>query len=785
MIHIQDNTFYLQMRSTSYWFEVTKYGHLRHLHYGALLPIQDVAPVRLKHVQELGSSIVIDAAEPTYCLDYECLEYSSFGRGDFRESPVEVVFPDGRFNLDLTYADHALYQGDDRDAKRADLYVDFAATGLPIPDPEGSETLVIRLHDQTRHVAVDLIYVVYAAHDIVLRTTRMVNLGAESVRLTKLMSMSLDLPNRAFRHVTLHGGWAKEAHAQEVPLAIGTYVNQAQTGTSSNQHNPGLMLVAQDGSGLAYGLNFIYSGNHYTSVSRSPMDLCRLQQGLPPHRFAKTLEPASSFVAPLSVLTCSDDGKNGVSAHFHDFINDKVMPPAVRHVVRPICYNNWEATFFHYDEKKLQGLAERAAKLGCEVFVLDDGWFGARDDDTKALGDYTVNPKKFKNGLEPFFRKIEALGLRAGIWVEPEMISEDSDLYRAHPEYVLADPAITPTTGRHQLVLDLANPAVRDYLVSSLGDLFDALPVTYVKWDMNRQLSDVYSRVLASQEAVYHDYVLGLYDVLRRVFTPRPHLMLEMCSSGGNRFDLGMLSFAACIWSSDDTDPIERLAIQGGLSQFYPLSALSNHVSGSPHQSTIRRTPLSTRFNVSAFGVLGYELNLKHLSGLEMKEISEQIAFYKEHRLRCQFGRFRRLPVTKANKVVWQVGDATTTLLGWFQMQAEAVEPFDRLIVAGLEPLATYRLSTKPQRLFLDRFGELIKHALPVDLNPSGVAFAKLAKHHALQDAVEVYEGSGAMFANGIYLNNQFMGSHYNAQVRMLGDFGSSLYLIERIEDPT
>lgn len=784
MITFVENTFFIDLRESSYWFELTPKGHLRHLYYGKRLPLQDPTPLRQKYTQEL-SGLLLDEEEPTYCLDYQLLEYSSFGKGDLRESPVELEFSGGRFNVDLRYAGHALFSAEHlvstSYADEIDLTLDWQSGGLPLPDLEGSETLVIRLTDSLRGVDLDLVYVVYAEFDILLRTTRIRNSGSQSFRVLKQMSVMLDLPNRAFSHLTLHGLWGKEAQATIQRLQTGTYTNSSQAGTSSNQHNPGLMLLAGDESNDAYGLNIIYSGNHYTSVSLHPLNLCRIQQGINPARFKKTLRVGEQLLAPLSVLTFSAAGSNGVSQRFHDFINDRLMPSSVRRKTRPIVYNNWEATFFDFTEKKLLSLAKKAKALGAEVFMLDDGWFGQRDDDRRSLGDYKVNQKKFPRGLLPFYEKIRELGLEAGIWVEPEMVSRDSDLFRSHPEYVLAESDRDPALGRHQLVLDLCNPAVRDYIVDSLTALFDALPISYVKWDMNRNLSDVSSHVLKNQEDVYHRYVLGLYDVLRRVFVPRPHLMLEMCSSGGNRFDLGMLAFAGLIWSSDDTDPIERLKIQAGLSHFYPLSAISNHVSSSPHQATFRTTPLSTRFNVASFGVLGYELDLDLLSPLEIKEIKEQIAFYKKWRETFQFGRFTRQQTLKKNKVIWQTIRQDGGVVGLFQTLSEALESFDKLQIVGLKPERMYRLQTKPQRLFLERFGELVKHALPIKLNPRGFAFSQLNKRYSLEDAVEDYEASGSMLESGIFLNNQFMGSHYNEQVRMLGDFGSSLYTIDAL----
>lgn len=330
------------------------------------------------------------------------------------------------------------------------------------------------------------------------------------------------------------------------------------------------------------------------------------------------------------------------------------------------------------------------------------------------------------------------------------------------------------------MVLDLCNPQVRDYIVASVGGVIDDAQVSYVKWDMNRHISDAYSTWVNGQGEFFHRYILGLYDILSRIFTPRPQILLETCSSGGNRFDLGMLSFGPQVWVSDCTDPIERLAIQGGLSYLYPPSTFGAHVSDAPHQQTLRLSPLATRFHVSCFGCLGYELELKYLSRTERAEIREQIAFYKMHRKTLQFGRFRRLLPVREGTVQWQCSDEDVkkVLAGHFQILAEANPEYDILTLEDLDDRQCYRVTTKPQRLFVKRFGGLIKHVLPFALNPDGLLLKLVNRVYALDDCIEAYRGDGRLLKNGILLNNQFMGSHYNANTRLLGDFGSNLYLV-------
>ena len=778
MIDFQDGVFRLTTDNTSYWFRITDFGHLEHIHYGPKLEHQPVEGLILKRTAMLGSSICYDSSDPHYCLDNLALEWSGIGRGDFRHSPMEVKMPDGTFMCDFVYQSHRIIPG----------FVPMENLPSAYGDDGECQTLEITMQDTSNDVQLTLYYTVYGRTNVITRRAVLKNQDKKPLIVRRLMSMMVDIPNRNFHFLTLDGGWIKETHLHERPLDYGLYINSSTTGASSNRHNPGFLL-AQKGAaqdyGYVYGFNLVYSGNHYGAVELSNHDLVRVQLGINPHCFEWELKTDESFAAPEAIMTFSSNGFNGMSHNFHDFINNHIVRGEWKNRERPILINSWEAYFFRFNQRKLLRLAKSAKKLGIEMLVLDDGWFGARNNDDAGLGDYSINRKKLPFGLPYFVKRVRKLGLDFGLWFEPEMVNPDSDLYRSHPDYAVKTPGKEPVLGRNQLVLDLCNRNVRDYIVDSVGEILDEAEITYVKWDMNRHIADAYSPCLENQGRFFHSYILGLYDILERIFRPRPHILLESCSSGGNRFDLGMLCYSPQIWASDNTDPIERLKIQEGLSYLYPLSTIGAHVSEAPHQQTLRDTPLATRFNAAAFGCLGYELDLKYLSHMEKREIKKQIEFYKKYRKVFQYGCFYRHSAHKKNKVHWQVvsKDGSRGAAGFFQTLAQASEGYDYLPLTGLDSKSPYRITTKPQSLFIKRFGGLVKHIMPFTLNPQGFILRTANKYFALTDCVETYEAYGDVLMSGIKLNNQFVGSYYNENTRLLGDFGSNLYLFEKITE--
>jgi len=785
MITFADNIFKLNTRETSYWFRVTQFGHLEHIYYGGLLQeTQPVDSLVLKSTAQIGSCVVYDPRDEMYCLDAMCLEWSGIGKGDYRNAPAEIRMPDGTFTADFIYQNHKVTSG--------------SGSMKTLPSAYGGQgdcdTLEITMHDESNKVTLFLYYSVYESTNVVTRRAVLYNGNTAPLTIRKLMSMTVDLPDDGYRLITFDGGWIKEGHKNERKLSYGIHVNSSTTGSSSNRHNPGFLLAARGATetkGGVYGFNLVYSGNHYGAVELSNHDIVRAQLGINPYCFEWNLTEDERFETPEALMSYSGAGLNGISHNFHGFINEHIVTGDWKNRERPVLLNNWEAHFFKFDQNKLLDLARRAKDVGVELFVLDDGWFGERDNDKAGLGDYSVNLKKLPGGLTEFSRRIHQMGMKFGLWFEPEMVNENSDLFRTHPEYALTTPGKEPARGRNQLVLDLCNQAVRDYIVDNVTRILDTCDIDYVKWDYNRHISDACSQCLSEQGKFSHSYIIGLYDILDRIFTPRPHILFESCSSGGNRFDAGMLCYSQQIWTSDDTDPIERLKIQSGLSHLYPLSTMGAHVSEAPHQQTLRSTPLTTRFNVAAFGCLGYEMDLKYLSRMELKEVKDQISFYKQHRKTLQFGTFWRGDPEKDNKYIWHCVDkdpetgATRGVSGFFQTQMNASEGFDRLRLMGLDPHREYHVSTHLQRVFIKRFGGLVKHLLPVTIHPDGFILRTISNFHDMKDCAEEYTAYGGALMNGIMLSNQFIGTHFNENIRLLGDFGSTLYVIRQITAAT
>ena len=597
------------------------------------------------------------------------------------------------------------------------------------------------------------------------------------------MSMMFDLTEDSYDLITFDGGWIKEANKHKRPLSYGTYINDSTTGSSSNRHNTGIILAKKDTNedyGICIGINLIYSGNHYEAVQISNHGLLRVMNGINPHCFEWLLKRGEFFETPEAVLTYSNEGFNSLSKNFHQFINNHIIPRQFKNKERPIVLNSWEAFYFDFNYFKLIKLAKKARDLGVEMFVLDDGWFGNRNDDHQSLGDYEINYKKLPFGIKGLSHKIHRLGMKFGLWFEPEMVNPDSKLYKEHPEYAVHIEGRNPSLGRNQLVLDLCNSEVRSYIKTKMTAILDSTNIDYIKWDMNRHITDMYSKNINNQGMFFHQYILGLYEILEYITNRYPNILIETCSSGGNRFDLGMLTYGAQIWASDNTDPIERLKIQEGLSYLYPQSAISCHVSLSPHAQTLRKTPLATRFNVASFGVLGYELNFKYLSFAEKKAIKSDIEFYKKYRNVFQFGEFKRFDQDHNNKKQFQVSKDDQHIFGNFQILANASPNLEVIKFKNLASDQMYQVESLNQKLHINQFGHLISHALPIKLSFDGLIMRTISKVFQLNNATEKYVQSGELLMNGINIKQQFMGTYYNDQTRLLSDFGSQLYVLSK-----
>lgn len=773
----QGNVFLLRTAHTALLLQITGYGHVELLHYGRFIPLEDAPAMAARRTMPYGSQVMYTEEDRVYCLDNIPLLWSGVGKGDFRTPPIELELPDGTLTTDFIYEDCGMRPGT------------LPVLGLPAAyDETGeAETLVLKLREAKFSLRLELVFTVFPETDVIVRHTALYNDETAPIIIRRLMSQQIDLPQREYNMLTLDGDWISETHTHIRSVQPGVLINESTTGSSSNRHNPGVILMEEgtgENAGLAYGFNLLYSGSHCTAVERSSRDFVRVVSGIQPRGFCWRLPSGEIFRTPEAVMTVSNEGLNGVSGNFHRFVRQHILRGDWKEKPRPVLINNWEAHFFDFTEAKLLTLAKQAKAAGTELFVLDDGWFGERNSDTAGLGDYTVNRKKLPQGIEGLAEKLNGLGLRFGLWFEPESVNPDSDLYRAHPEWALQQPGRQPSMGRHQLLLDLTRPEVRDYIVHHITHLLDHCPISYVKWDMNRHMSDLYSAVTPGGE-LPHRYILGLYEVLERIFTPRPHVLLESCSSGGNRFDLGMLCYSPQIWASDDTDPMERLAIQQGLSLFYPPCTIGAHVSQSTHQQTLRQTPLSTRFNVAAFGALGYELDLGELSPEEKKQVAAQIEWYKKYRATLQYGDFFRIPTHREELYSWAVlsPDRKQAVVLLAQRLCKAAPPADYLTVPQLLPEARYRVTAVPQQVAVARFGGLVKHIAPVRLSADGLVMRTVNRHYSLPDGSFSAEASGAALAVGIPLNDQFLGTGYHGELRLWGDFGSQLYLVEMLGD--
>ncbi len=682
--------FTLQTHSTTYQMKADQNGVLLHTYYGPKIQQGDLS--RLIRYADRGFSPNPDEAgsDRTYSLDTLPQEYSGSGAGDFRLPSLEVERRDGSYVADLRYAGAQVLGGK------------YALEGLPafFGSERDADTLVITLEDPAAALRVELLYGVFEDCDLITRAVRIINDGDQPVRLHRAASLCLDFPAASMDWVTFDGGHVKERRPNRAPLRPGVQSVGSIRGISSHQHNPFVMLCepqADEEHGVCYGAALLYSGNFEAAAERSQFDDIRLTMGIHPFHFCWTLEPGQAFTAPEAALVCSPNGFGQMSRQFHRAVRGHLLRDPWRGRRKPVQVNSWEAFYFHYDQQRLLQFAKESAALGVELFVLDDGWFGRRNDDSSSLGDWFPNEEKLPGGLPALSAEINALGMEFGLWIEPEMVSEDSRLYREHPDWVLNAPGRPYTRGRCQLVLDYTRPEIRDYIFQTLQKQLDEANVSYIKWDMNRSLAQVWSAAIPAQRQgeVYHRYVLGVYDLLERFRQANPNTLIEGCSGGGGRFDMGMLYYTPQIWCSDNTDAIDRLTIQYGTSFAYPPSTMGAHVSAVPNEQTGRSVPFDTRGTVAMSGTFGYELDLGALSQEEKNQVIRQIQAYRESYDLIQTGDYYRLsvPTPDGQPTAWLhvSADRRTALLCVVSGQAHAGAPFRRIKLRGLDPTLRYR----------------------------------------------------------------------------------------------
>lgn len=689
-ITVKDKIFNLETENTLYQMKVDRFGVLNHLWYGEKT---DCCMDYLLDYPDAGFSGNIYEAENerTYSLNTLPQEYSTSGVGDFRISAISVTHEDGSNALDLRVREYQIKKGK------------YEIPGLPAvyAKEDEAETLEITLKDTATEAEVILKYGVFEKEDVITRSVVVKNSGKTPIVINKVHSMCLDIPYGDWEWMHFYGRHTMERQAERVPVLHGISESSSSRGTSSHHQNPAVLLCEKDcteTNGHCIGAALMYSGGFQAQVEKDQLEQVRLVMGIHPDTFEWTLEAGEAFYTPEVILSCSTTGFAKLSQNFHHIIRNHVCRGTYQLSSRPVLINNWEATYFDFNEEKILNIARQASKLGIDMMVLDDGWFGKRDDDCSGLGDWFVNEKKLNGGLKALVEKINAMGMKFGLWFEPEMVSEDSDLYRNHPDWAIQIPGRKPMRSRYQLVLDMSNPEVVDYLYGVMSAILRENHIEYVKWDMNRSISDWYTATLSRgrQMEMPHRYVLGLYELLEKLTSEFPDVLFEGCSGGGGRFDAGMMYYCPQIWCSDDTDAHERTFIQYGTSFFYPTSTVGSHVSAVPNHQTGRITSIETRGVVAMAGSLGYELDLNQLSEEEKTVVAKQVTHYKEYQSLIYNGDYYRLANPFEDGMSawsWISEDKKTILVQGVLFRAKPNVLRKTLRLMGLEAKKNYKIA--------------------------------------------------------------------------------------------
>ena len=685
------DTFHLYNQKISYIMKVLPNRQLGQIYFGKRIRIPEDCSYFLETSSRPMSSCVFDT-DNRFSMEHIRQEYGVFGTSDYRMPATEVLQENGSRISEFCFREYRIQAGKPK------------FPGLPatyVENEEEAETLVIRLADPVTGLELELFYTIFAAGGILARSARFVNRGEQALHLQSAMSLCLDLPDSGYDMIQFSGAWARERYPKTRRLEQGIQSVGSIRGNSSHNHNPFMILkrpTADEFQGEAIGFSLIYSGNFLAQVEVDTYDTARVLLGIHPHCFDWKLDPSEEFQTPEAVMVYTDQGLNHLSQTFHRLYQKRLARGYWRDRVRPILINNWEATYFDFTEDKLVGIAEKARECGVELFVLDDGWFGKRCGEQAGLGDWVANPDRLKNGITGLARRIEDLGMKFGLWFEPEMVNKDSDLYREHPDWIIQAPGRRNSHGRYQYVLDFSRKEVVDRIYEMMDKILSEAKVSYIKWDMNRSITECYSAALPPdrQGEVYHRYILGVYDLYERLTSKFPQVLFESCASGGGRFDPGMLYYAPQCWTSDDSDAVERIKIQYGTSYCYPVSSMGTHVSVVPNHQINRITPLDTRANVAYFGTFGYELDLNILTADEQEEVKGQIAFMKQYRQLFQFGTFYRLQSPfEHNTSAWMVvsDDRKEAIVGWYRVLNGVNLPYTRLRLKGLTEDLPYRVN--------------------------------------------------------------------------------------------
>ena len=778
MITVKNNVFRLDTPNTTYIFRVNALKQLEHLYYGARLQCEmdDVEFLCGKQGTGQGTAIGIPFEEGKVFPDNTCYECSNVGRGDFRENIVTICDDKDSTVCEFTYNGYELIDQHE----------------IPcLPNSHGKQqTLAVNMLDVARKIKLTLFYSTLTECDVIVKSVAVTNESESEIRLLRVMSNQLDLDCDNFTLDTLDGTWARERYITSEKLHVGITKIDSKRGVSSNCHNPYVVLKKNDcalNHGEAYGFNLVYSGNHAEIFDKTPLGKVRVLNGVNDTDFCWHLGVNQTFYSPEATLCYSDCGTNILTQRYHKFVNEHIVPTQWAYRERPILVNNWEGTYFNFTEKKLLDIAKHAKDVGVELFVLDDGWFGKRTNDSKGLGDWTENKKRLPKGLDGLANKINKLGLDFGIWVEPEMVNPDSDLYRAHPDWAVKHPSYTPLECRNQLLLDLCNDEVCNYIIDAMSNVFGSANISYVKWDFNRPLTDCYSPTLGNRQGEFnYRFMLGFYRILNELTCRFPNILFEGCASGGNRFDLGVLAYMPQIWCSDNTDSFDRVKIHEGTLTGYPQSCIGSHVSASPNHQTLRQSTVDNRFNTACIGAFGYELDLTILNKQDSDSIAKQIVWYKKYRKTLQFGTYHQLTsVFTDNIASWAIisQDKTQAVANITNTIAQTIPSQVTLKIPDLLPDAKYKFETRKQIFSLKAFGGLINMIAPMHLNEEGKLVEMIANLHPLKSEVQSYVLTGEILSKcGVKLNQEWSSTGYDNNTRVMFDFGSRLYSMDKAD---
>lgn len=797
MIEQKDGLYVIHTKNTTYMFNVMDTGHLEHLYYGRRIKVDfekengGALPFVEKHAFPPGNTNQYDPEHGSFSLEDMCLEMSSYGKGDIREPFVEIVHEDGSFTSDFLFDKAEISKG-----KK-----EFSSLPGSYGNDDEVETLEVTLTDKQYGLSLLMSYYVYEDCDVITRSAKLINNSDKSVTIKRIMSLSMDYDTPEYVFTTFNGAWAREMKRTDTLMKAGKHVNYSYTGSSSSRANPFVMLSKESTSedfGDCYGFNLIYSGNHYECVEVSGFGKTRIVTGINPQSFSWELTAGSEFEAPEAVMAYSHEGFNGMSQHMHKFVREHIVRGYWKDRVRPVLLNSWEAAYFDINERKLLNLAKAGKEAGIELFVMDDGWFGERNDDSHSLGDWDVNEKKLPNGVGGLASKIKELGMDFGIWVEPEMVNVNSKLYEAHPDWVLQIPDKPHSEGRNQRILNLSKTEVQDYIIEKMTKVFKSGDISYVKWDMNRTFTDYYSQGASpeKQGEVAHRYMIGLYRTMSELTKRFPQILFEGCAAGGNRFDLGILSYFPQIWASDDTDALCRAEIQTNYSYGYPMSVVSAHVSSCPNHQTLRTTPLETRFNVAAFGVCGYECNFCDMKKEDLTAVKIQIELLKEWREVLQKGSFYRgrtfaggiessgsiLAKNSGNVTEWTcVSEDGRKAVGFIMQKLVAPNTqYEYYKAKGLDENKRYHFYNRFLKYNVKNFGDLVNTVAPVHIRQDSLAHNLVAKFVKMDGETEdCYAYGDALMYSGVKLKQAFGGTGYSDEVRYYQDFGSRMYFME------